>query len=82
MSLELTHVVIAIDRIMRSPYDCPVLVKISPYTTEVGIKADMLDLKVSIRKLLISYGEIYSLTMSRDNRKIYITKRSPSDNPE
>lgn len=74
---ELTHVIVAIDRIMRADYDCPQLVKISPYTTEVGIKADMIDLKVSIKKQLTIYGELYRLTMSHEGRKIYITKRIP-----
>ena len=82
MSIEQTHIVIAIDRIMRAQYDCPVLVKISPYTSELGIKADMADLKVSVRKQLLLYGDLYRLTMFHDGRKIYITKRSPSDSSD
>jgi hypothetical protein len=77
--VEFNHVVIAIDRIMRADYDCPVLVKVSPYTSEVGINADMIDLKISIRKQLNLYGDFYRLSISHDGRKIYITKRSPND---
>ena len=79
--MERTYVVVAIDRIMRTPVGAPVCVRVSPYIEPASIEADKEDLKSAIRHYVIYTGERYGrLRMFNIERKIYV-ERLDDDTP-